>query len=243
MKKHIIHAGIFVKAQEPIDERLYVDELSVTELERIWGESGEYSYSFAVIFNRDTKTWMYLSTHATNTDALVPANWTNVGSNAVAFPEYVASNSYGVGSCIWYTDGSNYTSFYIGTEVISANETPETNPEKWYDIQQSSSSEYVHYEQMHRLDVTDSNTHSLIVDVPSAVSNAGQNAPIVEVYADMGERVSSNIVWVPVSTTNKIYTEGGVSKVDIEFAGDIAAFPIEFNGGDPSQNNVKIVIK
>lgn len=241
MEKQIYYAGFEIRSNEPIDEKLYIETLSVGELQRIYGVTGEWGFAKAVVFNRATGRWIKLNTFATQSDCINTANWSNVGEGGVEFVEWSALLAYNVGSCIWFEDSLNYVSFYIGLEPISAGENPENTPSKWYDLQSASIASTLYYQVLHRLDPDDDLTKTSILSVPAQVSNNGVNYPHVEIWGDFGERVSANIEWERVSCETSTYVEGGVMKVKFNLSGDLS--DIEFNALDPLQTNIMIIIK
>lgn len=241
--QHIIHSSIEVNAAEEIDRRLYIDDLTQTALQSVFSADGRFGFPKAVVFNRTAKKFYHLKTYNSKADVINPTNWDPVGSNVVAFPQFVVTEAYNIGSCIFFTNTLNYTSFYIGLSSITAGQSPETNPELWFDLKGVSSTGggNSHQETLHRLDPGDVLTHEFIISILADISDNGTKIPTITLLGDFGETISANTVWEELSPSFQFYTESGIIKCNITFTGDVSS--LNFNGADANQKNIKIIFR
>jgi hypothetical protein len=240
--KHTLYSSFKIETASPIDPRLYVNDITQSDLQTIFGVDGKYGFNKAVLFNKAANKFYYLTTYNSKADVINPSNWIPVGSNVVAFPVFNGSESYGLGSCITFTDSNNYASFYIGLGTIAAGESPETNPELWFDIKAVSNTGGVvseHY--FHRMDPNDINTQDFVINVSSQVSDNGTKYPSILVLADFGRTNSGNVIWEQIFPYVDIYTESGIVKVNIALSGDLSSF--NFDANDIDQKNIKVILR
>jgi len=240
MKKHEFFAGLKIKSNEPIDDRLYVDAITVDALKSIFGDYGQYGFANAVLFNRaDNKFW-YQSAWATAVDSVTVAKWSAVGLNAISFPAWLDSETYGVGSCITFTDSGNNTGFFIGLSSIAANESPESDANLWLNVSASQSvTATVLFEQIdHRLDPDTASTHTISHEVSEVVTDNGSRIPNINIWGDFGERVSGNIVWHKVEPAFRVYTEAGTLNCEVAFTGDLSG--LHYDAAQTTEKNILI---
>jgi hypothetical protein len=240
---HEYTSSIFIKSPNPHLPQFYIDSLTVAELKRCFGENGEWGYAKAYVFNRSTNQFMSLNTFTQQSDAIVTGNWSTVSQYITEFPVWQAGESYGLGSCVTFTDSFNSTNFWIGVAPSTPGQSPETHPGNWYNLSAATTMSVIHQEFLYRLDTRVPEgvaTRDFTLNVNSQVSNNGSRTPQIEVYADFNETVSGQQSWQKVYTKIVTYTESGTVKVKVTFSGDLSE--IYYDNLTASQKNIKIIL-
>lgn len=236
MYGNIFYEQLEIKADKPIDKRMYIDSITAANLEAIFDTGAKYSFIDSVLFNRSDKKFYYLSVRNTAADALVPANWLEISSASSSFSLFSNANAYPIASAVYLIDGGSNTIFYLTKSAILAGETPTTNPEKFLQIGSSTgSSVYQKYE--HRLNPAvpaGNSTRTFTMNVLAELSNS--HYPIVDFYIDLNQTVGTNKSWSKIEPEYVVYVDGGVTKIDVEFHGDLT--DIFYDTNNATQNNI-----
>lgn len=234
MYDNIFYNSLEIKADKPIDKRLYVDALDLANLQIAFESDGRYSFANSVIFNKDDKTFYYLSVRNTPADSLIPANWVAISSNTSAFVLYQNASTYTVGSCVYEIDAGLIKHFYIAKDAVAAGETPLTTPLKWLEITTGSATRQQH---LHRLNpLVPSGNSTRTFDISVVPELAGLHQPTVQFFVNRGNDVNGNPAWEPIIPDYKIYVDTGTTKINVTFNGILD--DIYYEADNASQMNV-----
>ncbi|BBI90421.1 hypothetical protein HYO65_gp029 [Tenacibaculum phage PTm1] len=234
MYGNVFYEQLEIKADKPIDKRMYIDSLTVANLKLLFEDDGKYSFLNNIIFNKADKKFYYLATRATPADAVDPAKWTALQSSANGFVLYASANTYNIGDCVYQIDGGSNKRFFIAKEAIAVNEAPLTTSAKWLEVS-GSGNNWQRYE--HRLNPAvpaGNTTRTFDVSVISDLSNG--HSPIVKFYCDKNVKISGQVAWQEIIPFYQIFTDGGVTKIRVTFSGDLT--DIYYDGGNATQKNI-----
>ena len=241
--KHTFFTGLQIHSAEPIDERLYIEDLTTQELLRVFGLDGSYGYAKSVLFNKAINRFMYLTTYSSKADVINIANWSIVAENITEFPAYNSATSYGIGSCIAFEDAYNIMNFYIGLDTIGVAEDPTANPEKWFNLTKAFVATIPTQVEYRRINPTigGEDTKYLFVIANGDVSNNGAKIPNIQIFIDTNARNGQGgIVWSECLPTVVHYSQSYQIHFDIVFEGSVSS--LYYEAGNPAQMNVKIIL-
>lgn len=238
MKSNLFFSGLMFETKEVVDQRLYIDGLTEASLRETFGVGGRFAGRNIFTFNtQDDKFYKLVD----ETDPLNPTSWKKLTDSLVVFPDYTGGETYVKGSCVMFTDSFNRVGFYISLNQTEAGESPETDPQLWFDLSTSSSSSGEVYREtvLHRIDPSDEDTHVINVffdknNLPDGTS------PNVVCYIDLNDPQEGQIGWVRCFPSMVTWTTGSMMRLQISFSGDMS--DVNFIGADPQQMNVKLVI-
>lgn len=235
MNENIFYESLDIRSPEPIDKRLYIDELTNVNLSALFS-NGRYGFENNVLFNKTDKKFYYLSTKVTDSDVINPSNWVAIESSSSSFSLYVSGNTYSAGSCVYEIDGGSNKRFFIGKENIASGENPLNTSSKWFEVKSSSAVTQKYY---YRLDPDTPSTYTFQFNLDSTLKASG-NLPVINAYVDLGERESTNIIWEKINPEIKVY-ESTNTVITITFLGDVSDF--HYNDVDTTQTNILIEIR
>ena len=137
MEENTFYTSLDIRSVLPVDKRMYIDELTNANLVALFGSSGQYAISKAVLFDRsDNKFKYFTSSTVPNNNILNPANWAELTiSSTGSFIEWAADQSYSRGATIY--DPATIPSgikFYIAKTTTTIGSNPYLTPSEWFEV-------------------------------------------------------------------------------------------------------------
>lgn len=238
MENNLFFSGLRFETKEVVDERLYIDGLTVESLSEKFGTNGRYARRNIFTFNTVDDKFYKLEN---GSEPLNPSSWKKLTDSFVVFPDYNDEDDYVRGSCVMFTDSFNRVGFYISLTQTQAGESPETHPSLWFQVSAPSGNNASGYRQtvMHRLNPADELTHTINI-VFDRNSLPEGTSPVIECYVDLNDPQEGYVGWNRCVPSMVTWTTGSMIKIRVEFSGDMSI--INYNEASTQQMNVKLVI-
>ena len=211
--------------QQSSDKSLINDQV-LSELQRVFGQSGEFASLYARVFVVSRKAYYYLNKYTTNADALNIANWLPVMLSDLTIQMY-EQRSYDKGSIVM-TNTSGVISRYVATSNIASNELP-GNSVKWLQLNASQASTSQHNIQQIEKITVNSGSREFNIVANTAVSINNTKIPMIQV---MFENTDGKF---EIAYPQITITKSSTITFNIKFFGDLSSIK-------NTQNNVIITL-
>lgn len=215
------------RSKQQSSDKSLLNTLSVAELKRVFGNSGEFASLYARVFVVSSKAYYYLSRYDVNVDAINVANWLPVPS-AKSVVEMYESISYNRGSFVLYNNMGNLE-LYIATQNIASNEVPSISA-KWQKINTSvaSSGQVSAIRQTEKITVDDTHrTFSIEANADITINHS--RIPTIQVMFEKSDGTFE------IAYPEIIITKHTKIVFNIQFLGDLSELK-------QSNNNVTITL-
>lgn len=228
MKQNTFYSSLDLRSIEPIDKRMYIDDITTSNLTALFGVDGKYGIRNAVLFNRTSKKYHYFTgTTVPTPNILNPANWAEqVISASGKFVEWANATEYIFGETVYDPATSPNYKFYVCKVVDSTvGEAPYLTSSEWFEV---SAGAGVKQTTTFELDLA--SPVPFAVDVPYVKINL-PDLPAFKIFG-----LTATNEWSDIEPD--VVVKASLNKITLTFSGNLPS-----SGLVDSQDNIKVNIQ
>lgn len=218
-----IYGGL-TATQKLGSDKIIINELTQTELKKVFGEDGRYGSLSAIVFDVTSNRFYTLTKFDTSLDSIDVSNYSPIDFGSYEIPEYVDGN-YGKGTMVSVTNQqTNDVEYYIAQRDVNVGETPQ-NSNFWFRIPKELGVNDIPRQIVYitQRDVFVDDERKVQITVDRNVSLNGNRIPFIQFVAKNIDGFYE-LVYPKLS----IHKENNII-LDIEFVGDLSFLHTDSN--------------